>query len=437
MLRFAPSPTGLIHVGNARIAILNYIFSQKNKLDFFIRIDDTDSERSEEKFTKRILDDLNWLGISYKFIISQSSRLAIYKDIANELINKELIYPCYETPEELNLKRKILLRSGKPPIYDRSSLKLSNKDKIKFEKEGRKPHWRFKLSNDPIFWNDLIHDKIYFDKLSISDPVVIRSDLTPLFTLTSVIDDAEFGVTHILRGDDHITNTAAQIQLFNQIGSKFLPTFGHFPLVKSLGGESLSKRKDSLSIKKIRKNGILGDSLFNMLSKIGTSNNYQSIEQKKELIKTFDIQSFSKSSIYFNYDDLERINSKFLSMLNHSEIGKLVDCKVSEQMWNTIKPNIRGLEEVKEWLKILNNNFEIIRDKTDENLIQESILLLPEYFSRNTWMEWCKKISEKTGIKGKKLFMPLRFKITGLESGPEMNMIISLLGRKEVLRRLQ
>tara|TARA_X000000950_G_C13875724_1_gene644755 strand:+ start:283 stop:1596 length:1314 start_codon:yes stop_codon:yes gene_type:complete len=437
VLRFAPSPTGFIHVGNARIAILNYIFSKKNNLDFFLRIDDTDLDRSKEEFKKAIYNDLEWIGISYKFKVSQSSRLKLYNDIADKLKNKGLIYPCYETPDELNLKRKMLLRSGMPPIYDRSSLKLSDKEKANYEKEGRTPHWRFKLSAEKINWDDLIHDKITFDKLSISDPVVIRSDKTPLFTLTSVIDDAEFGVTHILRGDDHITNTAAQIQLFHQIGCKSIPIFGHLPLVKSINGESLSKRKDSLSLKNLRENGIQGISLFNMLSKIGTSNSLESIESKEKLIEGFSPQTLSKSSIYFDYNDLLRINSKYLSTLNFLEISRLIKANISEPEWETIKPNIKNLKDIQDWINILNTSFQIIEDKSNEKLIKESIILLPNDFSSKTWMKWCKRISKKTGIKGKKLYMTLRRKITGLESGPEMNMIISLLGRKEVLRRLQ
>lgn len=437
MLRFAPSPTGFIHVGNARIAILNFIFSKSKNLDFFIRIDDTDTERSEEMYKTMLFQDLDWLGIKYKFEIYQSQRLKIYKKVAKELENKGLIYPCYETPDELNLKRKILLKSGKPPIYDRSSLKLSKEEKNRFEKEGRKPHWRFKLNEEPIFWNDLIHNGITFEKLSISDPVVIRSDNTPLFTLTSVIDDVEFGVTHILRGDDHITNTAAQIQLFQHIGSKSIPYFGHLPLVKSIDGESLSKRKDSLSIKKIRESGIQSISLFNMLSKIGTSHPNQHLHSIQKLIEKFNLKKFSKSSLYFDFRELERINSKYLSTLDYKKINQIADQNISKNIWDTIKPNIKSLKDINNWISILDAGFEIIDDKTNKKLIEESKFLLPEKLTKNSWMEWCKSISEKTGVSGKKLFLTLRLKITGLESGPEMNTIICLLGRNEILRRLQ
>ncbi len=437
MLRFAPSPTGFIHVGNARIAILNFIFSKSKNLDFFIRVDDTDTERSEEMYKRMLFQDLDWIGINYKFQIYQSQRLETYKKVSDELKNKGLIYPCYETPDELNLQRKILLKSGKPPIYDRASLKLSKEEKNRFEKEGRKPHWRFKLSEEPIFWNDLIHNEITFEKLSISDPVVIRSDDTPLFTLTSVIDDAEFGVTHILRGDDHITNTAAQIQLFQHIGRKSIPNFGHLPLVKSIDGESLSKRKDSLSLKKIRESGIQSISLFNMLSKIGTSNPYEHLDSIEKLIEKFDLKKFSKSSIYFDYRELERINSKYLSKCDYKKISEITDQKISKNTWDAIKPNIKSLKDINNWISILDSDFEIVEDKNNKKLIKESKFLLPEKLTKNSWMDWCKSISEKTGVSGKKLFLTLRLKITGLESGPEMNTIICLLGRNEILRRLQ
>ena len=247
MLRFAPSPTGFLHFGNIRVALLNFLFAKKNKLNFFLRIDDTDKERSKDEFTSSIVEDLKWLGIEYFKVIKQSERLEKYKDIFKFLKNKNLIYPCFESSDELSFKRKILLKQGKPPIYDRSSLNLTKSEIASKIQSGINPYWRLKLDERPIEWNDLIHGKITFNNLSVSDPVIFRSDEMPLFTITSVVDDAEMRVSHVFRGDDHITNTAAQIKLFKSIDAS-IPDFGHFPLIKSKTGEGLSKRSNSLSI---------------------------------------------------------------------------------------------------------------------------------------------------------------------------------------------
>jgi glutamyl-tRNA synthetase len=214
MLRFAPSPTGLLHIGNLRVALLNYLFAKKNNIKFFLRIDDTDLERSSQKYTESIISDLEWLDIDYFDIFKQSERMNKYIDVFNFLKKKEFIYPCFESAEELSLKRKILLKQGKPPIYDRSSLKLKKSEISSLISSGKKPHWRLKLNDELINWEDQIHNKVIFKNLSISDPVIFRSDELPLFTITSVVDDVDLNVTHIMRGDDHLTNTAAQIQLF-------------------------------------------------------------------------------------------------------------------------------------------------------------------------------------------------------------------------------
>ena len=247
MLRFAPSPTGYLHIGNARVAVLNYLFSLNTNKDFFLRIDDTDKERSSENYVEAIIEDLSWLGIKFSRIVRQSEREKSYRETFELLKKKELIYPCFESPEELSLKRKILLKQGKPPIYDRESLKLT-KDQIRsLVSSGKLPHWRLKLDNDPISWKDEIFGIVKFDNLSISDPVLFRSDELPLFTITSVVDDIEFNVTNILRGEDHLTNTAAQIKLFKYLGAK-TPSFGHFPLMRSKTGSGVSKRFNSFSL---------------------------------------------------------------------------------------------------------------------------------------------------------------------------------------------
>ena len=436
MLRFAPSPTGYLHVGNARIALLNFFYSKKINRDFIIRFDDTDQDRCEKKFINSIFDDLLWLNIEFKRTFNQFDRLNIYKDISESLKKEEKIYPCYETPEELQLKRKLQLKMGKPPIYDRNSLGLSDKEKNILKKEGRKPHWRFKLENIKIAWNDLVHGEISFDKLSISDPVVIRSDNTPLFTLTSVIDDIEYKISDILRGDDHITNTAAQIQIFEALNAR-VPNFGHFPLIKNKSGESLSKRKNSFSLNQMKKNKIQPTVLINLLLKMGTSLQYDKIQDIDELIGEFKINNYSKSSIIFNEEDLSRMNSKFISSLDFKTLNKHLGKNLEKNVWEVIKFNISKIEDIDNWLKILDRSFSASSELKNKKLFDFAVDCLPIEVTKNTWREWCEEISINTNLKGKSLFLPLRLKLTGIDKGPEMNLILPLLGRDEIIRRLK
>ena len=436
MLRFAPSPTGYLHVGNARIALLNFFYSKKINRDFIIRFDNTDQDRSDKKFINSIFDDLSWLNIEFKSTFNQFDRLNIYKDIAESLKKEEKIYPCYETSEELKLKRKLQLKTGNPPIYDRSSLNLSEKEKNFYKKEGRKPHWRFKLENIKISWNDLVHGEISFDKLSISDPVVIRSDNTPLFTLTSVIDDIEFEISDILRGDDHITNTAAQIQIFEALNAR-IPNFGHFPLIKNKSGESLSKRKSSFSLNQLKENKIQPIVLTNLLLKMGTSLQYDKIQDIDELIYEFDINNFSKSSITFHEEDLSKINSKFISSLDFNTLKKQLGKNVEKNVWEVIKFNISKVEDIDNWLRIFDRDFSVSSKLKNKKLYDCAVDCLPKEVTKDTWKKWCEEISINTNLKGKSLFLPLRQKLTGIDKGPEMNLILPLLGRDEIIRRLK
>lgn len=437
MLRFAPSPTGFLHVGNARIALLNFLFAKKEKMKFLLRIDDTDSERSKEHFVKEIKKDLSWLGIKYDLCFNQSGRLNKYYDESERLKKKGKIYACYESLHELELKRKIQLKTGKPPIYDRESLRLTQKQISDFKFEGRKPYWRLFLDDDSIEWNDSIHDKIKFEKLSISDPVLIRSDETPLFTLTSVIDDADFKISHIIRGDDHITNTAAQIKLFQYLDSK-IPKFAHFPLMQSSSGESLSKRDNSFSLKEIRNKGINPNVVNTILVKLGSSVSIESIKDINSLVNEFNMNYFSKNNIRFNFGDLFRLNAKDLKNITFEEIQKKYKKNISKDFWNAIKQNVDSLEDIDEWVKIIyNNDFNQKYTKDKTKMVQIAFNILPKNIDKKTWNLWTKKISKLSGIKGKDLFLTLRSLITGKEKGPEMNLLLPLIDREEILRRLK
>ncbi len=435
MLRFAPSPTGFLHIGNARVAILNYFYAKKNNIDFFLRIDDTDKERSEEKYIKAICEDLEWLGIRFDKIIKQSERISKYKDAFDFLKKKNLIYPCFETKEELSLKRKILLKQGKTPIYDRGALKLKKADISSLINSGKLPHWRLKLDDESINWNDKVHGEIKFDNLSVSDPVVFRSDEMPLFTITSVVDDIEFNVSNIFRGDDHITNTAAQIKLFKYLDSN-IPSFGHFPLLRTKTGSGLSKRFNSFSLRELRKNKFLPIIIINYLNKIGSSASIENISKESDLIQEYNLKSFSKNSVLFDEDDLKRLNSKYLKSLTLDELKKNYEVSYDETFWNIIRKNSDNLDEVDDWFKILRQNHDS-KLKIDPKLLEVIEINLPATIDLNTWENWTKKILENFKIKPRDLYMSIRVLLTGKKYGPSMNELLTLFQRDEILKRLK
>ncbi len=438
MLRFAPSPTGNLHVGNARIALLNYLYSLKRNTKFFLRFDDTDKERSKNEYIISIKEDLVWLGINFENFYFQSQRIKMYYEITEKLKKIGKLYPCYETSEELDFKRKILLKSGKPPIYDRSSLNLTKRQIKDYESEGRKPHWRLLLDEKIIEWNDLIHKNIKFENLSISDPVLLRSDNTPLFTLTSVVDDADLNVSTILRGDDHITNTAAQIKLFQYLGAD-IPKFGHFPLMTGPKGSNMSKRLNNFSLKDLKLKKIYSNALNTYLAKVGTKLSIEDIKSLKELSEEFEFKNFSKSSIQYFPEELTRLNSKYLKTFNYSEIVKISKKKISKEFWNAIRSNINSLNDLDIWSKIIySRNFDSKINSEDVKIINLAIECLPKEIKENLWSVWTKKIANKSGIKqGKKIFLPIRKAITGLNNGPEMKLIVQLLERQEIIDRLK
>lgn len=436
MLRFAPSPTGYLHVGNARIALLNYLFAKKMDLKFILRIDDTDIERSKKVFSEAIKEDLKWLGINFEECFYQSKRMKFYNEIAEKLKSKGKLYPCYETTDELSLKRKIQLKAGKPPIYDRTGLKLSKSEKQEYEGKGRKPHWRLLLEDDSIEWIDLIHKKIKFDKFFISDPVLIRSDDTPLFTLTSVVDDVDYGITHILRGDDHLTNTAAQITLFKYLDSK-IPVFGHFPLMKNSSGEGLSKRFNSGSLKELRKAKINPNVLNTLLARIGTSFSFDDVKDLNILKNEFDFSIFSKNSMQYSQEDLVRLNGKYLKKFSYKDIKKETDADFSEEFWNAVKSNIEDFSDIDYWLSVINDkNLRNDIIKSEKLFFDIALKNLPQTINVDTWSKWTKNISVQSGKKGKDLYMILRLALTGMNKGPEMNLLLPLIDRDLIIKRL-
>ena len=435
--RFAPSPTGLLHIGNARSAALNWAYTIKNEGKFILRIDDTDSERSKKDYEIKIKKDLEWLGIKWQKTFNQSQRKELYAQRIQELKNKNRIYACFETPEELSLKKKSLLTSGKPPIYDRSSLNLSPKEIEKKIALGKKPHWRFKLKEGKIEWNDIIKGKVSFESKNLSDPILIREDGSLLYHLPSVIDDIEENITDIIRGEDHISNTAFHIQLFDSFDAK-IPLFGHHPFLTDHKGKGFAKRLGSLSIEKLRNDGFENITLLNYLLSIGTSSNLTNEINTKSLIDLFDIKKLSTSSPKFSLDTLQYLNKDILQkyIFAHVEEKFLSSGmkKANNNFWELIKNNIDFFYETKEWYNIIQSD-EPFTNEDPNFLKQTTELLPPEPFNENTWEEWTSLINQKTGKKGKELFMPLRKALTGKSKGPELKYLLPLLSRKYILKK--
>ena len=438
LTRFAPSPTGRLHIGNARSAILNWIFAKKNNGDFILRIDDTDIERSKDSYIELIKKDLQWLNLSWSKTFKQSERKKIYNKRIEELKNNGRLYPCFESQEELLLKRKSLLSSGKPPIYDRSSLKLSEKEKENYLAKGTKPHWRFFINEKKIYWNDLIRGEVSFESENLSDPILIREDGSLLYHLPSVIDDISENITHIIRGEDHISNTAFHIQIFEALKSNS-PTFGHHSLLIDKDGKGMSKRMNSFSIDDIQKKGFENLTILNYLSTIGTSNNLTFETEVSKLIELFEISDLAKSTAKFNEDDLIKINSNILKKIEFKEasnkLEKIDVHKSNEEFWNLIKNNINFLNEAIEWWAIVNDDKIYVNDKNDF-LIQCASVLPSEPYDINTWEDWLKEIKKLSKKTGKDLFMPLRMALTGKKNGPEIKYLLPLLTIAQIIKRL-
>lgn len=399
-----------------------------------LRIDDTDDERSEERFVDAIKADLEWLGIKWDKFSRQSERLDSYAKAVEKLKRDGRLYACYETAEELEIKRKMLLSRGKPPIYDREGLKLADAKKAEYEKAGRQPHWRFLLEDGKIEWNDEIRGNLHFEAKNLSDPILVRESGAYTYMLPSTVDDIELGVTHVIRGEDHISNTAIQVEIFKALGGE-TPSFAHNSLIKTKEGK-LSKRKDADNIKALRTEGMEPMAINSFLAKVGTSDDIDIRNSMAELIAEFDIKKFGKAPTIYSVDDIKRLNAKLLHNISFEDVKGHLDIEVDEEFWNAVRPNIASLNEVKQWWEICHSKLKPVID--DENFAKEASILLPEgKWSEQTWDEWINAVKEKTGRRGKELFMPIRKALTGMESGPELKALLPLIGREKVLKRLE
>lgn len=451
-VRFAPSPTGRIHIGNARTALFNWLFAMNNKGRFIQRFDDTDIARSKQEFSDAILYDLHWLGIFPDATEYQSRRFEAYDAVVERLQAAGVLYPCYETPEELDLRRKVRRTRGLPPVYGREALTLSQQQIAEYRSDGRRPHWRFLLPNftsDPlqperteVHWNDLVRGEETVDLASLSDPVLRREDGTYLYTLPSVVDDIDMRVSHVIRGDDHVTNTGVQIALFKALGAE-PPVFGHHNLLTTASGEGLSKRSGALSIESLREDGIEPMAVASLAVLVGTSENVAAMYDMPALAERFDPAATSKSAAKFDPDELFVLNRALMHHMPFSEAqDRLMVLGISgdkgEPFWLAVRGNIDRLSDAVGWWRILADGPQPAPEFSDEerDFLQQAFDLLPEEpWTGTVWKDWTARIREASGRKGKALFMPLRLALTGLASGPELADLLPLLGREGTLAR--
>ena len=436
--RFAPSPTGLLHLGNIRTALINWLYARTHNGKFILRIDDTDQERSKDEYISKIKYDLEWLGIDYDDTFNQSSRFERYREQFEKLKADGRIYPCYETPEELERKRKLQMASGGKQVYDRSSLSLTDEEKRVYEDDGRKPHWRFLLQTERLKWNDLLKGELDIDLTSLSDPVLFREDGVPLYTFSSAVDDIDYNITNVIRGDDHTSNTAVQIEIINAIDKNRI-TFAHHALLKASSGDKLSKRDNVISIDSFRKSNLEPLAILSLLATIGTSQSIELKDSLNQIISEFKLETISTSPGRIEIDVLNALNKKQVQKLNFDDVSerlKYIDEKIDEKFWNIIRSNLETVEGVKQWSDIVFDSKSI--EAEDKEYIKSAMELIPDDpWDENTWELWTSAIKEKTGRKGKELFLPLREAFTGMSHGPEMKLLIQLIGREKILERVK
>ncbi len=430
--RFAPSPTGWIHVGNLRTALMNYLIARKAGGQFILRLDDTDQERSKPEYADGIMEDLAWLGLHWDRVERQSLRMDRYREAADQLRAAGRFYECFETPVELDLKRKKLLNMGRPPVYDRASLKLSEAEKVAARAEGRDGYWRFLLNQSRIEWPDGILGPISIDAASVSDPVLIRADGQVLYTFASSVDDIDMGVSFIVRGADHVTNTATQIQIMQAMDG-VPPSFAHHSLLTGAKGEELSKRLGTLSLRDLRAAGVEPMALLSLMARLGSSKPVELIGSMAELVETFDISAFGSAPTKFDAEDLMPLTRHYVQGLSFDAVRqRIADLGVpdvqAEAFWAVAKGNVTVLAELEGWWALFRDGADPLVDEADREFVAQALTLLPaQPWSHATWGEWTAAVKEATGRKGKDLFRPLRRALTGRDAGPEMADVMPLL----------
>ena len=449
IVRFAPSPTGRLHIGNIRPALLNWLFARRHGGKYILRLDDTDRERSTEANAEAIRTDLTWLGLHWDETFRQSDRTTRYDEIKAQLIAKGRLYPCYETEDELDRKRKRQMARGLPPLYDRAGLKLTAEERAKLDAAGLRPHWRFLLANTApgapdkivpthVRWNDLVRGEQSIDVSSMSDPVVVRADGTYLYTYTSVVDDVDTKISHIIRGEDHVTNSGVQAQIFEALGAT-VPAMAHFSLFVGRDGEALSKRLGSLSVEGFRAAGLEPMAINSLTALLGTSDAVHPLATLPELFATFDLGKLSRSPSRFDVAELEALNAKLLHLLPYSAVAsrlKNLGADGGEAVWLAVRGNLATLADAAIWQRVINGTITPVIENA-EFCTAAAAHLPSEPWSVETWGVWTNAVKTATGAKGRALFHPLRLALTGFENGPELKTLLPLIGRAKALARLQ
>lgn len=433
--RFAPSPTGNLHIGNIRTAILNWLFARSTGGRFVLRVDDTDVERSEERFVESIRADLNWLGLTPDDEVRQSERFVLYERRFDDLRAAGRIYPAYESQQELELKRKILLGRGLPPVYDRAALNLSDADRTRLEAEGVRPHWRFRLDPGAIEWHDLIRGPQHFDAATMSDPVIRRADGSWLYMLPSVIDDVDMGISHVVRGEDHVSNTALQLQMFAAMNAP-LPTFAHAALLTGAEGK-LSKRLGSLGVEHFRAEGIEPQAIISLLARIGTSDPVEPFADPAPLIAAFDFSRFGRAPARFDEGELAQLNARIVHQLDFAAVADRLPAGMDRAAWEAIRPNLTTIAGAADWWRVVQGPVSATIDPEDRGFLVAAHRLAGEIdWTSDPWHALTNALKEATGRKGKPLFLPLRRALTGMDHGPDMAALLPLIGRTRALERL-
>lgn len=438
IVRFAPSPTGRLHIGNLRPALLNWLYALKRDGQFILRYDDTDVARSTQEFADGIAVDLAWIGIHPHKMVKQSERFALYDAACDKLRADGRLYACYETADELDRRRKRQQARGLPPIYDRAALKLTDEEKKEFEAQGRKPHWRFKLDAKNVAWDDMVRGPSHIDCASLSDPVLIREDGAYLYTLPSVVDDLDLGVTDVIRGEDHVTNTAVQIQIIEALGGA-VPRFGHHNLLTDAIGQGLSKRLGHLSLQGLREDGMEPMAVGSLAVLVGSAEAVRPIATMRELADIVDLDRLSRAPAKFEVSELDHLNAKLLHAMDYMTAKprlQSLGADGGEAFWLAVRGNCNRFADVAVWWPVVNGPIKpVIEDPT---FTDAAASVLPsDPWDETTWGNWTKAVKEKTGASGKALFMPLRLALTGLEHGPELKALLPLIGRERVIKRLK
>ncbi|TNC11743.1 glutamate--tRNA ligase [Methylobacterium terricola] len=441
VVRFAPSPTGFLHIGNARPALFNALFARREGGRFWLRLDDTDTARSTPAFAAAIEEDLGWLGIVPDGMFRQSERLAIYDAAAERLKAAGRLYPAYETAEELERRRRRQLGRGLPPVYDRAALTLTDEERAAFEAEGRRPHWRFRLDPGTVTWDDLVRGPCHVEADSLSDPVLIREDGSYLYTLPSVVDDAETGVTHVIRGEDHVTNTAVQIQIFSALGAP-VPVFAHHNLLTTASGEGLSKRLGHLSLRGLRESGYEPMAVAALAVLTGSAEAVRPVSDLDELAALVDLAHVSRAPAKFDEHELDGLNARVVHALPSAAVAERLTAlgvapERAQAFWEVVRANLTRVSDAAEWWRVVEGPVTPVTGETPDLLAVARQALPPEPWDATTWKRVTEAVRTATGLKGKALFLPLRLALTGLDHGPDLAGLLPLIGRERALARLR